>query len=115
MANRIKPILKKVNQKNSPEFNLALLFNVIDTTTIVPKKDNFYVFVYQAKTPNITYDQHPFIVCSSILPWGFIGYNFHWEEYRRYSWAEVITNLYEINNEEITTMQNFPIARFKRT
>lgn len=115
MSNRIETILNKVDQKNSPEFNLSLLFGVIDTTTIVPKLNEYYVFVYMAKTRNITYDQHPFIVCSTVHPWGFIGFNFHWNDYRRYSWGEVITNLYNLNEEEISTMQNFPIAKFVRS
>ncbi len=68
---------------------------------IVPTPDKYYVFVYKAKTKNIQYDQYPFIVCTSVFPWGFSGYNFHWEESRRYTWQEVITNIYEIKDEEL--------------
>lgn len=111
--NRVKPILDRFQSRNSPEFNMAMLLEVIDTITIVPRPDKYYVFVYQAKTPNLKYDQHPFIVCTTIHRWGFIGFNFHWNDYRRYSWNEVLTNLHELNDEELTTVQKLPIAKFK--
>ena len=82
---------------------------------IVPTPDKYYVFVYKAKTKNIQYDQYPFIVCTSVFPWGFTGYNFHWEESRRYSWQEVITNIYEIKDEELNDMMNYPTKSIKNT
>ena len=82
---------------------------------IVPTPDKYYVFVYKAKTKNIQYDQYPFIVCTSVFPWGFSGYNFHWEESRRYTWQEVITNIYEIKDEELNDMMNYPTKSIKST
>ena len=82
---------------------------------IVPTPDKYYVFVYKAKTKNIQYDQYPFIVCTSVFPWGFSGYNFHWEESRRYTWQEVITNIYEIKDEELNDMMSFPTKSIKST
>ena len=82
---------------------------------IVPTPDKYYVFVYKAKTKNIQYDQYPFIVCTSVFPWGFTGYNFHWEESRRYTWQEVITNIYEIKDEELNDMMNYPTKSIKST
>ena len=82
---------------------------------IVPTPDKYYVFVYKAKTKNIQYDQYPFIVCTSVFPWGFTGYNFHWEESRRYTWQEVITNIYEIKDEELNDMMSFPTKSIKST
>ena len=82
---------------------------------IIPTPDKYYVFVYKAKTKNIQYDQYPFIVCTSVFPWGFTGYNFHWEESRRYSWQEVITNIYEIKDEELNDMMNYPTKSIKNT
>lgn len=92
---------------------MSLLMNVLTDITIVPEPDKYYVFVYKAKTPNIRYDQHPFIVCTSLHPWGFIGYNYHWQAYRQYTWGEVLTNLHQVNDNEVETVMNFPIAEFK--
>ena len=44
----------------------------------------------------------------------FIGFNFHWNEYRRYSWSEIVSNLYEIKAEELNSMEQYPIAKFVR-
>lgn len=111
--NRVSSIAHRFKSGNSPEFNMSLLLQTIDTTTIVPRPDHYYVFVYIAKTKGIRYDQHPFIVCSTIHPWGFIGFNFHWNDYRRYTWNEVKTQLYELNNDELSTVEKIPIAKFK--
>ena len=101
------------SRNQSPEQNMQMLLSVLTPSVIVPQPDKYYVFVYKAKTPGLRYDQHPFIVCSSIFQWGFIGYNFHWEEPRRYSWAEVKSNLYEVSDNELNDVQQIPFARFK--
>jgi hypothetical protein len=80
---------------------------------IVPQPDKYYVFIYKAKTKGIQYDQHPFIACTSVYKWGFTGFNYHWEAYRRYSWREVFSNIYEVYEDEIEDMQKYKIARFK--
>ena len=94
---------------------MGRLLNIITPSVIVPQPDKYYVFVYKAKTPNIRYDQNPFIVCTSIFQWGFTGYNFHLEAPRRYTWGEVRSNLYELNDDELNSMQSYPIANFKTT
>jgi len=109
--NRIEWVSKQVTK--DPVYNMRLLLDSLSPAVIVPDADKYYVFVYKAKTKNIRYDQHPFIVCSSVHKWGFTGYNFHWNDYRRYSWLEVISNLYEINEEELNTMENYPITKFR--
>ena len=111
---RVAPLLKKA-ANSSPEKSMFLLLNNITPSGIVPDADKYYVFVYKAKTKNITYDRHPFIVCTSIYKWGFIGFNFHWNESRRYSWNEVVSNLYEIKEVELNSMEKYPIAKFVRT
>lgn len=112
--NRVEKLGIKMAGK-SPEYCMSLLMNVLTDITIVPEPDKYYVFVYKAKTPNIKYDQHPFIICTTIHPWGFIGFNYHWKLYRQYTWGEVLTNLHEVNEDEVETVMNFPIARFKMT
>jgi hypothetical protein len=108
--NRVEALLPYF--KGNPRYNMRLLLSKITPSVIVPEVDKYYVFIYRAKTPNIRYDAHPFIQCTGIYKWGFTGYNAHWEDYRRYSWQEVVSNLYEINPSEVQTMANVPIARF---
>ncbi len=91
------------------------LLETITPSVIVPEVDKYYVFVYKAATPGIMYDQNPFIICTSIFKWGFVGFNLHWEDYRQYTWGEVITNLYEVSDEELNSVQQLPIAKIKRS
>ena len=99
----------------SPTKNMTLLLNKLSPSTIIPDPDKYYVFVYKAKTKGIVYDRYPFVLCSSLFNWGFIGFNFHWNEYRRYSWVEIASNLYEIRDEELNSMEKYPIAKFVRS
>ncbi len=80
---------------------------------IVPEHNKYCVFVYEAKTPNIMYDLNPFIICTGIYRWGFTGFNYHWEDYRRYSWLEVVSNVFEINEDEVESMKDYPNKRIK--
>lgn len=112
MEDRVSKLVPSAN--GSPAYNLKLLLNNLSPSTIVPQADKYYVFVYKAKTKGIIYDRHPFIVCSSIYKWGFIGFNFHWNEYRRYTWEELMSNLYEIRDGELNSMEKYPIAKFIR-
>ena len=99
----------------SPEMNMRKLLDVLTPSEIIPEPDKYYVFVYKAKSPGTTYDQHPFIVCTNVFKWGFTGYNFHWEGVRQYSWAEVVSNLYEVSDDELNAVQALPIAKIKRS
>ena len=91
-----------------------MLLNELEST-IVPEVDKYYVFVYKAKTPRTQYDQHPFILCTGVYQWGFTGYNFHWEASRRYTWGEVLSNIYVVEDTELTSVQLLPIAKIKST
>ena len=92
---------------------MANLLNLLPSEGIVPQPDKYYVFVYKAKTPNISYDQHPFVVVTSIFQWGFVGYNFHWGQPRRYTWAEIKSNIYEVSDDQLNVVEELPIALFK--
>ena len=104
-------LIKSRTQK--PVATMSQLLSTLTPSVIVPQPDKYYVFVYKAKTPGLRYDQHPFVAVSSIFQWGFIGYNFHWEEPRRYTWGEVKSNLYEVSDDELNIVQQLPIALFK--
>jgi len=108
--NRLEWIAKQV--KKDPVYNMKMLLESLSPAVIVPEPDKYYVFVYKAKTKNIKYDKHPFIICTGIYKWGFSGYNVHWNDWRRYTWNEVLTNIYEIKESEIKDMERYPIAKF---
>jgi len=110
--NRIRPLFNSV-RSSSAEYNMRLLLGKMTPSGNVPQQDKYYTFIYKAKTRGVRYDQHPFIVCTTLHPWGFTGFNFHWNDYRRYSWREVFSNVYEITEEEVEDMKEYPIARFK--
>ena len=63
------------------------------------------------RRPRIRYDQYPLVYVTAVFKWGFQGYNFHWEASRQYTWAEVITNLYEVADEELNSVEKLPIAK----
>lgn len=113
MFNRVDRLVPLVKGKG-PDASMKILLDNLSLSQIIPQQDKYYVFVYKAKTKGIVYDRHPFITCSSIFKWGFVGFNYHWNEYRKYTWNEVVTNLYEINELELNTMETFPIAKFVR-
>jgi len=97
----------------SPEGAMSLLMgNYVGPSVIVPQPDKYYVFVYVAKTPNIVYDQHPFIQCLTTFQWGFTGNNFHIGS-RQYTWKEVRSTLYEIEESEIEIVKQMPLAKIK--
>jgi hypothetical protein len=91
---------------------MRLVLDKLGPAIITPQPNKYYTFIYQAKTPRIQYDQHPFILCGSIFSWGFTGYNLHWEDSRRYTWNEC-SNLFEINESEVETMSKIPTALIK--
>ena len=109
---RVAALLPGAKNKSATT-NMQRLLNTLTPSTIVPELDKYYVFVYKAKTRGIMYDAHPFVVVTGVFPWGFSGYNFHWEQPRRYSWNEVVSNLYVVTDEELTSVSNYPIANIK--
>ena len=98
----------------SPTETMRDLLDILSGTAIVPDTDKYYVFVYKAKTKGIAYDQHPLVYVTGVFRWGFTGINEHMGA-RRYTWAEVLTNLYEVPNEELNIVEKLPIALIKQT
>ena len=94
---------------------MSELMSSLGTGQLVPEVNKYYVFVYKAKTPGIRYDAHPFVVVTGLFRWGFSAYNFHWEEPRFYTWAEIQSNLYEVTDEDLNRVQEAPIALIRRS
>ena len=112
--NRVREYLSDLNNKtNDPEEMMMEIMEALnDTVTPIPEVGKFYTFVYNAKTPNITYDQHPLIACTDLQSWGFKGLNFHWKQSRNYSWEELAGQLYIVQYNELDDLLAIPYAKF---
>ena len=94
------------------EMMLEIMELLNNTVTPIPEVGKFYTFVYNAKTPNITYDQHPLIACTDLQSWGFKGLNFHWKQSRNYTWEELAGQLYIVQYNELDDLLAIPYAKF---
>ena len=112
--NRVREFLSELNnQTNDPEEMMLEIMDALnDTVTPVPDVGNFYTFVYNAKTPGESYDQHPLIACMKLFPWGFRGLNFHWQKYRNYTWGELAGQLYIVRPNELDDLLAIPYGKF---
>ena len=112
-SNRILSILDELNETQDQEDQMLLIMNALnDTVTPIPEEGGLYTFVYNAKTPGITYDQHPLIACVELNAWGFRGINFHWRKYRNYTWNEVVGQVYEVKLEELDDLLSVQYGKF---
>ena len=112
--NRVREYLSDLNNRtNDPEeMMLEIMEALNDTVTPIPDVGKFYTFVYNAKTPDITYDQHPLIACTSLERWGFKGLNFHWRQSRNYTWEELAGQLYIVQWNELDDLLAIPYGKF---
>ena len=112
--NRVREYLSDLNNRtNDPEEMMMEIMEVLnDTVTPIPEVGQFYTFIYNAKTPNITYDQHPLIACTDLQSWGFKGLNFHWRQSRNYTWEELAGQLYIVDYDELDDLLRFPYGKF---
>ena len=112
--NRVREYLSDLNNRtNDPEEMMMEIMEVLnDTVTPIPEVGKFYTFVYNAKTPDITYDQHPLIACTDLQSWGFKGLNFHWRQSRNYTWEELAGQLYIVEYTELDDLLRFPYGKF---
>ena len=112
--NRIEEINEDLEKSiGDPEEMMLLIMEALNSTvTPIPEIGQFYTFIYNAKTPNITYDQHPLIACTDLQSWGFKGLNFHWRQSRNYTWEELAGQLYIVQYNELDDLLNFPYGKF---
>ena len=97
---------------NDPEDIMLLIMEIFTIQEIVPAAGKFYTFIYNAKTPNISYDQHPLIACVEIFRWGFRGLNFHWQNYRNYTWEEIPGQLMVVEFQELDELLALQYGKF---
>ena len=97
---------------NDPEDIMLLIMEIFTIREIIPETGKFYTFIYNAKTPKISYDQHPLIACVEIFRWGFRGLNFHWQNYRNYTWEEIPGQLMVVEFQELDELLALQYGKF---
>ena len=112
--NRIEEVVEDLEKSvGDPEEMMLIIMEALNSTvTPIPEVGQFYTFIYNAKTPDITYDQHPLIACTDLQSWGFKGLNFHWRQSRNYTWEELAGQLYIVQYDELDDLLNFPYGKF---
>ncbi len=98
---RLQGIVDNFDGTEQPDDIMQELISVLTNTELVPEPGKFYTFIYQAKTPNIEYDEFPLIACTGVSRTGFTGFNFHWALPRQYTWEELGTQVYIVQFEEL--------------
>ena len=111
--NRVRGIMDDLIGIEDPDDIMVELLNVLQEGPKVPQVGKLYIFVYNAKTPLIRYDQNPFVAVTDIFPWGFRGENFHWRQMRQYTWSEVAGGLYEVYPAEVKDLNALSFANIR--
>ena len=111
---RVEELKAAVLQENTtdPEEIMLLIMEIFTIEVLYPEPGKFYTFVYNADTPDITYDQHPLIACVGLFRWGFRGLNFHWQEYRNYTWEEIAGKLHVVEFQELDELLALQYGKF---
>jgi len=112
-VNRIAPLVKKLIGVETADDLMLELMNALTETKNPPVAGKFYVFVYNAKTPGMRYDQNPLVAVTNVYKWGFQGFNYHWGENRQYTWDEVAGGMYEIYSQELNDLRRLPFGNIR--
>ena len=111
---RISPLVDDlVGNEDADDLMIEIMDALTYSVTPIPDVGKIYVFVYQPKTAGLRYDQNPLVAVTNIFSWGFTGINFHWGQSRRYTWDEVVGQLYQVTNEELQDLNTIPFAKFR--
>ena len=111
---RVETLKAELEEANTDDVEdiMIMIMEIFNTEVLYPEPGNFYTFVYQPKTPDIQYDQHPLIACVHLDRWGFRGLNFHWQRYRNYTWAEVVGKLHIVEYQELDELLALQYGKF---
>ncbi len=88
-TNRVENLVDDIIAEGEPDDMFLMLMSILETTELLPQVGRYYTFIYRPKTPELKYDQFPLIACVGVYQWGFKGINYHWGDYRNYTWDEV--------------------------
>lgn len=114
-GNRLQLFKESLTGIEKPEELMDDILSLIsDTQRAFPIPGNYYTYIYYAKTPKLRYDRHPLIKAGTILPKGFLGFNYHWGKIRQYNTADgdrLVSGLYEVNQKEFQTLKSIPYRK----
>ena len=110
--NRIEAIKSRLTSSDPEDLMIEIMGALNNTVEAIPSVGKYYTFVYNAKTPNVQYDQHPLIACTDLFRWGFRGINFHWQSSRNYTWEELTGQVYMVKSIELDDLLAIPYAKF---
>jgi hypothetical protein len=111
--NRVAGLVKKLIGTESADDIMLELRNILTETRDPPRAGAFYIFVYNAKTPNTKYDRNPLVAVTNVYTWGFRGFNYHWGEERSYTWDEIASRMYEVYQEELSDLRRLPFGNIR--
>ena len=102
-VNRIRSVVDDLTGLKDPDDKMLEVLELLTPTSVRDiQPGKLYLFIYNAKTPNLLYDQNPFVAVTDVFQWGFRGFSAHWRKPRQYTWNEVGTDVYEIFRSEVT-------------
>ena len=110
--NRIEAIKDQLTSSDPEDLMLQIMEALNNTVEAIPSVGKYYTFVYNAKTPNVQYDQHPLVAVTDLFGWGFRGINFHWQSSRNYTWEELTGQVYMVKSIELDDLLAIPYAKF---
>jgi hypothetical protein len=112
---RVRKLKQEIDRKDikDPEDIMLLIMELFTEKTWIPEVGKFYTFVYNPKTPDIEYDQHPLIACTEVQRWGFKAINFHWRQSRNYTWEELAGQLHVVKYEELDELLALQYGKFR--
>lgn len=106
---RLELLKEKLRGKPiDPDFIMSSILELFGDNENVPTPGFYCTYIYRAKTPGLLYDQHPLIAVLNTTEWGFIGFNFHLNMQRNYTWPEVSSQFCTIEDSEIEYLKSLP-------
>lgn len=110
-ANRVRSVVDNlIGTEEADDIMIELMDTLTSTSTSSPSAGKYYVFVYNAKTPNIQFDSNPLVAVTDVFEWGFRGVNLHIGQYRNYTYNELVGQLYEVNPDELSDVRELPFV-----
>lgn len=112
-VNRIQRLVNSLYGTEEPEELMDYILEALsDGGSSNTTKGKYYTFLYYAKTPRITYDQHPLILAGDPTANGFYGFNYHWGKVRRYTYPEAASPFFEVSVREFYSLRQLPYAKY---
>ena len=98
---RLSKLVEEKIGGEDPEDTMTDVMEALGTESQdIPEVGGYYTFVYRPKTPGIRYDEFPLVAVTETFSWGFRGFNAHWNDYRQYTYNEIIGGTYRLANDE---------------